>query len=362
MTAQPFASHEPVVCRLCRATLQPIRETPAHAGTVRFGHPHRPGAWDHRPDPVSLRDLTEPTSTCDRCGDPRPILRIAPSGPIPSNSTDLDAASSSAVCAGCAWTEAGYLADVASSQSSLDDHARALHRTLLVALRPRRALIVTAPWPHTPLPVRLVPEARGRLAALLRSDLGLIPTLESRGLRLLLANALDRTVLFSADTTASRLTRYAARILPPTALRVRDLPVRDGLITWSTPVGHAAALPIDAASWTSTGDRLEITVHRTVGAGLTGDALSSLRERVGWLLPIDHIRLPATEPVIAGAPDAPLAAIGLLLASGLLRASLLRPVPGQHGSPRPAPPVRRVHRPRRPPAPGNGPSASAGGR
>ena len=356
MFVVPPSPRQSMGCRVCRITLHAQRHD-AHPDRVQHRHPHRPGGWDHRPEPVPLVELDVTERACDLCSGPYPLIRLESSGGVvaPAAGTDpLDTGAGWSACAACAKAvDAGHpdlllrralTVNGLHPQDPAASRFRVLHAAVLLALRPRRAVIVNAAWSHAPLPARLMPEARNRLADLLRSRYRLTTSVEGPGLRAVVANGLDRAVLYWADNAASSLNRHATTVLPPTNLRVRDLPARDGLLAWALPVGRDGVVPLDAVSWTNLDDRLQVTVYRTYGAGLSGHTLRAVRRDLGWLLPVQHVALQPGQPVHSTDLPAPLVTCALLLAGRIVQASLLPTPPHPAGGPqRTVPGIWRVH-------------------
>ncbi|MFG3423203.1 hypothetical protein [Micromonospora sp. NPDC048063] len=114
----------------------------------------------------------------------------------------------------------------------------------------------------------------------------------------LMANHIENGRMFWVDADFTTLAAHAARDLSDVRVLPAELPAPDGLLIWQTPICQViepetrAVLPIIAAQWGPIPGGVwvifyspaETIVH---GRRLTDRDLQELRERVGWLAPVN---------------------------------------------------------------------------
>lgn len=357
-----------MACRICRAPLDTYQATSGGAA-LTFVHPARPGGFDHDPQPVPVIELDTVRTSCDFCGDRYPLLVFDTSRIRATTVTgDIhDYGASWAACAACAADLDAHrpdqLARRALGQLGLPfngpagEAVRALHAAVAAARHPRPALATDTRWPHLPLRPRLLPAIRDRLTALMLADYRLPPSLETPGTRPATAESLRRATLLWADPTATLHTRAALTRRP--RVNPASLPVTDGLLLWGTPIGRSRHGTLDVISWTSRDDDIGVTVYRAFGGTLRGSARRAVQDELGWLLPVQHVDLRSGHQPATTDPDAPLAALGQLLAGGALTLTPLPPLAPSRAADKSATPPGVVQRVRLAPKDGAGSGAGS---
>ncbi|SCL12904.1 hypothetical protein GA0070616_0059 [Micromonospora nigra] len=114
----------------------------------------------------------------------------------------------------------------------------------------------------------------------------------------LMANHIENGRMFWVDNDFTALAAHAARDLSDVRALPAELPAPDGLLVWQTPICHVtepeagAVLPIIAAQWGPIPGGVWVTFYtpaETVvhGRHLTEREMQELRERIGWLAPVN---------------------------------------------------------------------------
>ena len=315
-TIPPTSSVGPpaeMACATCGRVLNTYHRP---GGGLAHLHPTRTRGYDHRPVPVPADQLTAVARDCDFCSGPNPILSVR-SSPVRTvavgerTETVHDFGDTWAACITCARLIDTNRADALWRRAldgtpwTRDDIAaravREIHATVLTTRQPGYTLITTTDWPHTPIPAATLPKVRDAAAKLLHGDT-VIPSPFTVPLRNMIADGLDQAHLYAIDDEFTDLAHHAAADLPAGAISgPAALFAPHGLLLWGQPYGPKH---ISAGSWTTTGDGITATVYRTIGAGLATDALQQMRERLGWLAPVDTCtitggQIPAARPWVA---------------------------------------------------------------
>ena len=305
-----------MACRVCLAPLNTAGDPPTYLHPLRLENP------GHRPEPVPVGELDTVARLCDFCGDPYPVWALSGSSQIaaisinPSDQTGRlmqNFGDTWAACTACEADLADHHPDRTTDRACRTlglakpgpgwDSIRQLHQAFVTSRQPGRTLITTTAWPPGPIPARLLPKIRDRLAGLYRGHDRLPPALALNHARGVVADSLDRARLYWIDPQFSNIAGHAATQLPAVTLDQHLPPRPDGLLAWATPV---STQQVAAASWTSTDDEMTIVMYRAIGADLPERPLQRLRNQIGWLTPIrvararpGHTQLDATHPLAA---------------------------------------------------------------
>ncbi|WP_434740743.1 hypothetical protein [Micromonospora sp. SH-82] len=114
----------------------------------------------------------------------------------------------------------------------------------------------------------------------------------------LMANHLDTGHLFWVDAEFSALAAHAARDLPDVRISPAEMPATGGMLIWQSPILRSTepttgvSVPVIAAQWGPIPGGVWVTFYTTAETlheprKLTERGLQDLRERVGWLAPVN---------------------------------------------------------------------------
>jgi hypothetical protein len=139
----------------------------------------------------------------------------------------------------------------------------------------------------------------------------------------LMAHHTGHAALYWIDPDFTTLAAHAAETLTSFHVAAHELPATEGLVVWSTPIhrptspGSSQRVPVIAAQWGPVPNGVWVTFHSPAEwierHELTEQDLQRIRERIGWLAPINTgAGLIFDQPHTAADPDTHAMVAGLI--------------------------------------------------